>query len=105
MGGGLPPTQPGDSRFFGKGFHPGCDTHLMRVARPDFFAAKAQGAHFTEVVSRQDAQLLPLAMVFFRRIWACRRLRGGACPQAQRRGTVSGGGVVAAAFGTYDLKK
>lgn len=73
--GDLPPTRPDQCRFYGGGFFKPCDTHVIAVRggsaerRPksEMLATCAKDAAFHELVSAQDAQLLPLAKVFFRK--------------------------------------
>lgn len=73
--GDLPPTRPDQCRFYGGSFFKPCDTHVIAVqggnaeGRPssDMLATYPKDATFHELVSAQDAQLLPMAKVFFRK--------------------------------------
>lgn len=63
----LPSEDPSECRLFGRGFVAPCDTHIVGVKAPDFLCCNHEEADFHEVVSSQDSQLLPLAIVFFKK--------------------------------------
>lgn len=72
--GPLPPVDADQCRFYGTPFQPPCDTHVAGVSWPDFLATDPGKAQYHELVSSQDAQLVPIASVLF--------TKGGAAPKA-----------------------
>ena len=65
--GPYPTRSPQSCMFYGRGFKRGCDTHIVAVEEPDFLVARGSpsGRVYHELVSSQDAQVLPLAVVYF----------------------------------------
>lgn len=63
--GPLPPTDPKAFRFYGKPFKAPCDTHVAGIDGSSLLCVSPECARYHEVVSTQDDQLLPLALVFF----------------------------------------
>jgi len=66
--GSLPPTNPENCRFYGRGFNAPCDTHIAAIDGNTMICTKPARAMFHEIVSAQDAQLLPLAVVYFKKL-------------------------------------
>jgi len=65
--GPLPPTDPSDCKFYGHGFRKPCDTHIAGINGSTMICTTPSRASFHEIVSDQDAQLLPLAKVYFKK--------------------------------------
>ena len=67
-GRGLPafPGAPIVSRCFGQPLQAGFDTHVAGVAEPSLQAVPRDRIQYVEVVTEQQAQLLPLAVVWMK---------------------------------------
>jgi len=63
----LPVVAPEQCNYFGQPMKPKYDTHVVPVREPEFLVAPVDGATFHELVFDQDAQLLPLALVWFKK--------------------------------------
>merc|ERR1712217_577872 len=62
-----PPQDPTQCKFYGRAFHAPCDTHVITVDGDTMICTEPKRSKFHELASAQDAQLLPLAIVFFSR--------------------------------------
>merc|ERR1712154_90407 len=60
-----PPKKPDDCRWYGMPLKPTYTEHLSAVSKTNFLAVNPTAMHFHEIVFDQDAQLLPLAIVWF----------------------------------------
>lgn len=63
--GSLPPKDPKAFKFYGKTFRAPCDTHIVGIDGNSMLCSAPENAKYHELVSSQDAQLLPLALVYF----------------------------------------
>jgi len=59
------PEDPTKFKFYGKAFKAPCDTHVVGIDGKSHRCAAPEAAKYHEIVSSQDAQLLPLAIVWF----------------------------------------
>lgn len=66
--GPLPPDEPEQCAFYGNAIKSPYDTHIVPVSGPDFLTTAVVTAEYHEVVFKQDAQVLPLAIVWFRKV-------------------------------------
>lgn len=63
----LPPNLPDQCKYFGAPMKAKYDTHIVPVAAPSYLCVPSAAAEFHEIAFDQDAQMLPLAIVWFRR--------------------------------------
>mmetsp|Transcript_147146 Transcript_147146/g.274063 ORF Transcript_147146/g.274063 Transcript_147146/m.274063 type:complete len:631 (-) Transcript_147146:49-1941(-) len=65
--GSLPPKDPTCCLYYGAPLQTKFDTHIIPVRGPDYLAVEPRLADYHELVFREDAQLLPIALVWFKK--------------------------------------
>lgn len=82
--GTLPPTMPNQCKFYGGHFQAPADTHIVGIDGEEMLGTRPGTAEFHEIVSAQDAQLLPLAKIFFKSRDDTGEMGSGRCARPER---------------------